>query len=43
MTNAKVINWDRLPAKRNLWWYPFDQATYRGLLNALHFAFPRGP
>ena len=43
MTNAKVINWDHLPAKRNLWWYPFDQATYRGLLNALHFAFPPGP
>ena len=42
MTNAKVINWDLLPAKRNLWWYPFDQATYKGLLNALRFAFPTG-
>ncbi len=42
MTNAKVINWDLLPAKRNLWWYPFDQATYKGLLHALRFAFPTG-
>lgn len=42
MTNAKVINWDILPAKRNLWWYPQDEQTWRGLLNALHFVFPRG-
>ncbi len=42
MTNAKVINWDILPAKRNLWWYPQDERTWRGLLDALHFVFPRG-
>ncbi|ARB45556.1 aldehyde dehydrogenase family protein [Alloalcanivorax xenomutans] len=43
MTHVKAINWDLLPAKRNLWWYPFDRATYKGLLNALYFAFPKGP
>ena len=42
MTHAKAINWDMLPAKRNLWWYPFDETTWRGLLNALRFAFPSG-
>ncbi|EKF75094.1 succinate-semialdehyde dehydrogenase [Alcanivorax hongdengensis A-11-3] len=42
MSQAKMVNWDLLPAKRNLWWYPFDQATYKGLLNALRFAFPAG-
>ena len=41
MSHAKVINWDLLPAKRNLWWYPFNEDTYRGLLNALRFVFPR--
>ena len=41
MTQAKAINWDMLPSKRNLWWYPFDEATYRALLNALRFVFPR--
>lgn len=40
MTHAKVVNWDMLPAKRNLWWYPFDETTWQGLLNALRFAFP---
>lgn len=41
MTNTKVVNWDLLPATRNLWWYPFDEATYRALLNAMRFVFPR--
>ena len=41
MTHVKVINWDMLPAKRNLWWHPHDEATYRALLNALLFVFPR--
>ena len=42
MTHAKVINWDILPAKRNLWWYPHDEQTWQGLLNALRFVFPSG-
>lgn len=41
MTHIKVVNWDILPAKRNLWWYPFDEATYRALLNTLRFVFPQ--
>ncbi|AJD48840.1 succinate-semialdehyde dehydrogenase [Isoalcanivorax pacificus W11-5] len=42
MTQVKVVNWDILPARRNLWWYPFDEATFKALLNALRFVFPRG-
>ncbi|MEE4252035.1 MAG: aldehyde dehydrogenase family protein, partial [Alcanivoracaceae bacterium] len=41
MTHAKVVNWDMLSTKRNLWWYPFNEETWRGLLNALRFAFPK--
>lgn len=41
MTHAKVVNWDMLASKRNLWWYPFNEETWRGLLNALRFAFPK--
>lgn len=41
MTHAKAINWDILPAKRNLWWYPFDETTYQGLLNAQRFVYPQ--
>jgi len=41
MTHAKAINWDILPSKRNLWWYPFNEETYTGLLNAQRFAYPR--
>ena len=41
MTHAKVVNWDMLATKRNLWWYPFNEETWRGLLNALRFAFPK--
>lgn len=42
MTQAKVINWDMLPGKRNLWWHPHDESTYKALLNAMHFVFPKG-
>lgn len=41
MTHVKAVNWDMLPTKRNIWWYPFNQDTWQGLLNALRFAFPR--
>lgn len=40
MTHAKAVNWDILPAKRNLWWYPFNEDTYQGLLNAQKFVYP---
>ena len=40
MTHTKAINWDLLPVKRNLWWYPFDEAAYKGLKNAIRFANP---
>lgn len=40
MTQPKLINWDLLPSKRNLWWYPFDQATHEGMLSALRMRYP---
>lgn len=42
MTHCKVINWDTLPAKRNIYWYPFNQETYEGLKTAIRFSFPKG-
>lgn len=41
MTHAKAINWDMLKTKRNLWWYPFNENSYKALLNAQRFAYPR--
>lgn len=41
MTNTKAINWDILPLKRNLWWYPFDEKTFNALLNAQRLMYPR--
>jgi acyl-CoA reductase-like NAD-dependent aldehyde dehydrogenase len=41
MTQPKLVNWDIMPAKRNIWWYPFDRFTYDGMLAALRVNFPR--
>jgi acyl-CoA reductase-like NAD-dependent aldehyde dehydrogenase len=41
MTQPKLVNWDIMPAKRNIWWYPFDRFTYEGMLAALRVNFPR--
>ncbi len=41
MTQPKVVNWDIVPSKRNIWWYPFDQSTYDGMLAALRMNYPR--
>jgi succinate-semialdehyde dehydrogenase/glutarate-semialdehyde dehydrogenase len=41
MTHAKLINWDILPSKRNIWWFPFDKKTYKGLIAAMYVVFPR--
>lgn len=41
MTRLKAVNWDWLRAKRNLWWYPQDRATYQALRSALSLAAPR--
>lgn len=43
MTRTKVVNWDALPLKRNFWWYPFDESSFRDLKAALEVSFPRGP
>jgi acyl-CoA reductase-like NAD-dependent aldehyde dehydrogenase len=41
MTQPKLVNWDIMPAKRNIWWYPFDRPTYDGMLAALRVNFPK--
>ncbi len=41
MTHAKCVNWDLLPARRSVWWYPQDEKAYRSLLLALRFGSPR--
>jgi succinate-semialdehyde dehydrogenase/glutarate-semialdehyde dehydrogenase len=41
MTQAKLVNWDIMPAKRNIWWYPFDKDTYDGMLAALRMNYPK--
>ncbi|MEQ9547591.1 MAG: aldehyde dehydrogenase family protein [Marinobacter sp.] len=43
MTHSKVVNWDWLKAKRNLWWYPQDEASNNAIHNALHLVAPRSP
>jgi acyl-CoA reductase-like NAD-dependent aldehyde dehydrogenase len=40
MTQPKLVNWDIVPAKRNIWWYPFDKATYDAMLSALRMNYP---
>jgi succinate-semialdehyde dehydrogenase/glutarate-semialdehyde dehydrogenase len=41
MTHPKLVNWDLVPAKRNIWWFPFDKETYEAMLAALRVGFPR--
>ncbi len=41
MTQAKLVNWDIVPAKRNIWWFPFDQESYESMLAALRMNFPK--
>lgn len=43
MTHPKLINWELLPAKRNIWWFPFDRSSYEGMLSALRTGFPQSP
>ncbi len=41
MTRPKLVNWDIIPSRRNIWWFPYDAGTYAMLRSALRFAFPR--
>lgn len=42
MTHLKVVNWDLMGGhKRNLWWYPLNETTYKAVKNAMHFGSPR--
>ncbi len=40
MTQPKLINWDILPVKRNLWWYPLDEKAYRAIQAIFGFLYP---
>lgn len=40
MTQPKLVNWDIVPAKRNIWWFPFDRLTYDAMLAALRVNYP---
>ena len=43
MTRPKLVNWDIISSRRNMWWFPYNEAAYVMLRSALRFAFPRGP
>lgn len=43
MTHCKVLNWDLLPSKRNLYWYPGGSQSYQNLKKALSLSFERNP
>ncbi|SFM26228.1 aldehyde dehydrogenase family protein [Marinobacter zhejiangensis] len=43
MSKTKVVNWDWLRAKRNLWWYPQDKQSYDAIRHAMHMVAPKSP
>ena len=40
MTHTKLINWDLIPSKRNLFWYPIEKKTYSNLKLVIGFLSP---
>ena len=43
MTHVKLINWDLLSTKRNLFWYPVEEKTYHQLRLIIQFLHPKNP
>ncbi len=43
MSRVKLVNWDLLPSRRNIWWFPYDITTYERLRDTLRMIFPRNP
>lgn len=41
MSKTKVVNWDWLRAKRNVWWYPQDARSYQAIRHAIDLAAPK--
>lgn len=41
MTHLKVINWDILWSKRNVFWYPIEKDTYENMKSAIGFLYPK--
>jgi succinate-semialdehyde dehydrogenase/glutarate-semialdehyde dehydrogenase len=40
MTRAKLINWDIIRSRRNMWWFPYDRNVYEKLRLSLKLALP---
>ena len=43
MTHAKAVNWDWLNSKRNAWWHPFDEDSFRALVSVQRVIHPSSP
>jgi len=43
VAESKIVNWDILSrfAKRNPWWFPFDEDRYQAMLKLTYFANPQ--
>lgn len=44
MSNVRCVNYELLPSSwipRNMWWFPFDKASYEGLLSGIRFLAPK--
>ena len=41
MCELRHVNYDRIAAKRELWWYPYSETTYRRLNKAMRLLFGR--
>lgn len=43
MCNAKTLCWEGIPSlPRNMWWYPFDSNTYKGMSSVFSLTSPSG-
>lgn len=40
MSRTKVVNWDYMRARREMWWYPQDKATYQAVHSAINLVAP---
>ncbi|WP_320821329.1 aldehyde dehydrogenase family protein [Thalassolituus sp.] len=42
VSGSKIINWDLMPGinKNNAWWFPFDEAIYKTMLELTKYAKP---
>lgn len=43
LCEVRHVNYDRVALKKELWWYPYSDRTYRLMLRAMRFILGRGP